>query len=454
MRKYLSMLPFSLMVTLIFVVMITAGGVASPSPKIASNEPLVDSYKTPIVLSCSNLWDGQADKPLGPMEILVKDGKIVEMSTKVSKPDGAKVVQLTKHMVTPGFIDCHMHLTFNPYNSAVMITQSQSQALLSAFRPLRLVLMNGFTTVRDVASMPQWNFLTVDMKHAIDRGEIIGPRMIVAPHCITSLGGHGDFTGMLAPEIYESLHVYIVADGPDEIQKEVRDEIRGGADWIKFAGTGGFMSPTSDPGVATYTQEEINILVKTAQDQGIPVCVHAYGDEGAKRAIIAGVDSIEHANMASLDTLNMMESNGTYIVPTQYCFVEPLANLNNSTYWANKSPWLYKKYVKYGPAILQCQKNLANSNVKIAFGTDAGSLPFEDEPKEFSAMVKNGITPLRALKAATSTAAEMLRRPDLGVLAVGRTADIIAMPGDPFQDINVTGKVDFVMKDGKVYKQP
>lgn len=212
------------------------------------------------------------------------------------------------------------------------------------------------------------------------------------------------------------------------------------------------MSPTSDPGVPTYTQEEMDILVKTAHDQGIPVSVHAYGDEGIKREVIAGADSIEHGDMASLETLSMMEKNGTYIVPTQYTFMDPLANLNNSNYWATQPSWEYQKYAKYATIIRESEKNLANSDVKIAFGTDTGSFSFEDEWKEFPAMVRNGISPLRTLKAATSMAAEMLRRPDLGTLAVGKTADIIAMPGNPFQDINVTGQVDFVMKEGIVYK--
>jgi imidazolonepropionase-like amidohydrolase len=407
----------------------------------------------PIVLLCGNLWDGQADRSLGPMEILVRDGKIAEMGEKVSRPAGGKVVDLSDQTVVPGFIDCHVHMTFSPENMAVVLTDSQAMAFLHSFEHLNEVLMNGFTTVRDVGTMPNWEFVNIDLKNAINQGKIVGPRMIVAPHIISSTGGHGDYNGMMAFVLREALNSYTIADGPAEVQKVVREEIKSGADWVKCADTGGFDSPTSDPGKCTYTQEEMNALVKTSHDQGRPVCVHAYGDEGVKRAVIAGADSIEHGSMVSVDVLKMMETNGTYIVPTQYTFVEAFENINNTTYWSTRTPWEYQKTVKYMPVVLNCQKNLAKSNVKIAFGTDVGTFAYRDSWKEFPTMVKNGISPLRALKAATSVAAEMLGRPDLGTLAVGKTADIIAMPDDPFEEINATGNVSFVMKEGKIYKK-
>ncbi len=426
--------------------------------QVASNEPTAKSLQASIVLQCGNVWDGQADVPLGPMEILVQDGKIADMDKKVARPTDAKIIDLSKRMVTPGFTDCHAHMAFPREGFAGFFTYSQAKVLLYSLKWLRQTLLEGFTTVRDVASAPMWNFVTVDMKQAINQGLIVGPRMIVAPHGITATGGHGDMGNAMSYEVYSFLEWGTIADGPDEIQKAVREDIKGGADWIKCTGTGGFVSPTSDPGVPTYTQEEMNILVGTAHDQGIPVCVHAYGDEGVKRAIIAGAESIEHGNMASPEALKMMETKGTYMVPTQFCFEDALINLNNKTYWDVQPIWVYQKTVKYAPAIIECARNLAESKVKIAFGTDAGTFPTPADStytwKEFPTMVKNGISPLRALKAATSTAAELLRRPDLGTLAVGKTADIIAMPGDPFRDINVTGKVDFVMKEGTIYRLP
>ena len=420
---------------------------------VMAGEPLLDARPAPIVLICGNLWDGKANVLLGPTEILVKDGKVAEMDKNVTKPAGTKVYDLSDQTVMPGFIDCHVHVTYFPENFALMFTDSQSMTLLHALEPLRTLLMNGFTTVRDEGTETKWNFVTVDMKHAIDKGLIVGPRMFVGPHIISSTGGHGDKSGMVSPEMYNALKSTAVADGPDEIQKVVREEVRGGADWIKFAATGGFASPTSNPGKATYTQDEMNILVATAHDLGVPVSAHAYGDEGVKRAVIAGVDSIEHANMASLEALKMMEENGIFLVPTQYALQSDADNVNNSSYWMSLPPWEYQKMKMYAPAIKAAQKNLAASKVKMAFGTDAGLFPIKDNWKEFPTLVRNGISPLRALKAATSTAAELLKRPDLGTLAVGQTADIIAIPGDPFQDINLTGKVDFVMKAGTVYKE-
>jgi imidazolonepropionase-like amidohydrolase len=455
MIKYVSILALNLIIALMLCQAALASGDANiSSAQIASYELPSNSAQAPIVLICGNLWDGTADEPLGPMEILVKDGKIAEMDKKVSRPDGAKVVNLTSQMVTPGFIDSHVHVTFLTENMMPMLTDSESLAFAHSFGVLRLLLMNGFTTVRDMGTLPQWSYVNVDLKKAIDQGLVVGPRMIVGPHIISSTGGHGDYMGFMSHELYDSLKFSIVADGPSEVQRAVREEIKGGADWVKCAASGGFSSPTSDPGRCTYTQEELNVLVKTAHDQGKPVSVHSYGDESTRRSVIAGADSIEHANMASQETLDMIEENGIYLVPTQYVFASSLQNLNNTTFWENKEPWLRQKDMMYAPSILECQKNLAKSNVKIVFGTDAGTFPFEESWREFPTMVKNGISHLRTLKAATSMAAEMLGRPDLGTLAVGKTADTIAMPGDPFQDINITGSVDFVMKGGVIYEQP
>lgn len=432
------------------------GASASESQSKAS-EPIMsalDSRGGSVVLSCGNLWDGQSDRPLGPMEILVKGGKIAEMGKKVSRPDGAEVVDLSGQTVAPGFIDCHVHMTFSPENFGTMFSDSEARALLHAYGPLNQMLMNGFTTVRDVGTNAIWYYVTVDLKHAIDQGLVVGPRMMVAPHIISSTGGHGDFSGSAAPGLQRAVKSSVIADGTSEIQRVVREEIRGGADWIKCAATGGFMSPTSDPGCCSYSQEEMEALVRTAHDLGKPVCVHTYADEGIRRSVMAGADCIEHGNFVTEKTLELMEERGTYIVPTQYTFKEALENMDNPEYWAKRPPWEHQKNVKYGQTVIDAQRNLARSNVKVAFGTDVGTFSFRDGWREFPTMVQNGISPLRALKSATSVAAELLGRQDLGTLAVGKAADIIAMPGDPFLDINFTGKVSFVMKEGKIYKAP
>ncbi|WP_017721797.1 metal-dependent hydrolase family protein [Kamptonema formosum] len=405
------------------------------------------------VIVAEQYWDGLAENLLGPSEIRVENGQITAVAPKVDRTN-AQIIELKGHSVTPGFIDCHVHVTFcegdpnipeNPYQATTPLMT------LYSLGALKKLLMNGFTTIREVGC-PNPEFITVDIKRAIAKGWIIGPRMFVCPHLISAQGGHGDFTSLVAfqfsPEKFE------VADGTAEIIRMVREEIRSGADWIKFCATGGFSSPTDDPSQTTYSQEEMNVLVSTAKDFGIYACPHAYGGEGIKRAVKAGVRSIEHGNLATADTLQLMEQQGVYIVPTQYTVLEKARNVNNDAYWQHRSPWQHAKYQKYASQLIECAQNLAKSNVKIAFGTDAGTFPHQDNWKEFPAMVQNGITPSRALKAATSAAAELLMQPNIGVLAPGKIADIVAMPGNPFEDINVTGQVDFVMKEGVIYKHP
>lgn len=410
----------------------------------------VAAGQAPIVLTGANIWDGKADGPIGKEEILVKDGKIAEMGEKVSRPDGAKIIDLSGHTITPGFIDCHVHVELDPDNLiATGLKSSGTRHAIAAIRSLRTLLMNGFTSVRDIGSFSQ-DYNTIDLRNAIEAGEITGPRMFVAPHFITATGAHGDMSGLLAPEYGKALKSKTLADGPDEIRRVVREEIRAGANWIKFGASGGFVSPSDDPKNPTYSQEEMNVLVETAHDLGVPVAAHVYGGEALKRAINAGIDSIEHGNLATPQLLAMAEKTGIYICPTQYTFEQ---SMNNAKYWETHTQAEYEKTARYTSALLAGMKDLAQSDIKIVFGTDVGLFSFQDNWKEFPSMVKNGISIPRTLRSATSMAAEMLRRPDLGVLAVGKTADIIAMPGNPFDDINMTAKVDFVMKEGVIYRE-
>src|SRR6201999_1263061 len=300
------------------------------------------------------------------------------------------------------------------------------------------------------------DYPTIDLRNAVAAGLVVGPRMLVAPHMISARGGHGDFSGMVADEYQDPCRPLelAAADGSDEIRTRVRQQVRAGADWIKFGATGGFASPSDDPGHTTYSQEEMNVLVETAKDLEIPVTPHSYGDEGIQRAVRAGVRSIEHGNLASAETLRMMEDAGVFLAPTQYVILSSARRDENDPYWATVSDSIRRKFQKYRGALLDGSERLAASKVRIAFGTDAGMFPHHDNWREFPMMVSTGITPLRALRAATSVAAEILRLDDLGVIAEGKIADLIAMPGDPFADINVTGQVDFVMKEGVIHKDP
>jgi tryptophan 2-monooxygenase len=364
---------------------------------------------TAVVLVAGNVWDGVADAALGPMEILVQDGRIAGMGRTVERPAGARIVDLSKHTVTPGFIDCHVHITMRPEDEGAIWAISPADKAVLGVQALRVLLDRGFTTVRDLCDM--------------------------------------DFSGYTTQNN--------LADGVDEIRRVVRTEVSRGSQWIKFGATGGFASPADDPSQVPYSQAEIDALVATARDLGVPCTPHAYGDEGIRRSVIAGVRSVEHGSMASLETLKMMEVRGVYLVPTQIAVVKFARLIDDDEFWkvVNEPPHVRAKYRKHAKAILESARNLSNCGVKVALGSDFGTFPLEqNNATEFAELVANGLSIPRALRAGTSVAAELLMRDDVGVLAVGKAADIVAMPGDPFQDITVTERVDFVMKGGVIAK--
>jgi tryptophan 2-monooxygenase len=407
---------------------------------------------TTTLITGANVWDGISDHAV-PRQVLVVDGRIQQLGDALEPPADARVVDLSGHTLTPGFMDCHTHVTISPPLGPAVALDSSTAKTLKSLPVLKALLMNGFTTIRDLGC-GDLDYPTIDLRNAVAAGIVEGPRMVVAPHMISARGGHGDFSGMVADEYQGSSRPLelAAADGEDEIRSRVRQEIRAGADWIKFAATGGFASPSDDPGRATYSQEEMNVLVATAKDLDIPVTPHSYGDDGIQRAVRAGVRSIEHGNLASAETLRMMEDAGVFLVPTQYAIVSGARRGDDDPMWAVMPEYARRKAQKYRGALLDAAERIAASDVRIAYGTDAGMFPHHENWQEFPTMVSTGISPLRALQAATSVAAELLRLDDLGVIAESKIADLIAMPGDPFTDIEVTGQVDFVMKDGVIYK--
>ena len=406
------------------------------------------------LITGANVWDGVSAQ-LAPRQLLVADGRIQRIADTIAAPADARVVDLPGHTLTPGFIDCHTHVTLAPPVGLALALESSVAKALKSLPVLRALLNHGFTTVRDLGC-GDVDYPTIDLRNAVAAGRVVGPRMVVAPHMISARGGHGDFSGMVADE-YQGCCRQLelaAADGGDEIRTRVRQQIRAGADWIKFAATGGFASPSDDPGHVTYSKTEMKVLVATAADLGIPVTTHSYGDQAIKRAVRAGVRSVEHGNLASAETLRIMKDAGVFLVPTQYVILNAATSDEKDPDWAMMSDPMRRKLAKYRDDLLEAAKNVAESDVKIAFGTDAGMFAHDKNWREFPTMVANGIAPLRALRAATSVAAELLCLDDLGEIAEGKIADLIAMPGDPFTDINVTGRVDFVMKDGVVYKDP
>ncbi len=408
----------------------------------------------PVVIRAGNFWDGISEKPLGPREILVLGETIAEIGKSVSEPEGTEIIDLPRHTVTPGFIDCHVHLTLRPELIGSFWSYSPSYKALLGAEALKTLLMNGFTTVRDCGDMDLHGFSVRDLKLAGERGIIPGSRLICSGHMISSRGGHMNAMLSLAPDSHPWENC--LADGPDEIRKVVRNEIKHGAEWVKYAASGGFSTAGDDPLQVTYTQEEMDALVAAARDFNRPVSVHVFGDEAIRRSVLAGVRSVEHGSMVSKETLRHMEKNGVYIVPTQLMATRPARLVADDAFWQalNAPVHMRIKVRKYRDALLDGARNIASGKVKIAFGTDLGIFSYRTNGAgEFFEMVENGISPVRALRAATSVAAELLQRDDIGILAPGRNADIIAMPGNPFKDIAVTERVDFVMKSGTVTKR-
>ena len=267
---------------------------------------------------------------------------------------------------------------------------------------------------------------------------------------ISAVGGHFDAAGLVRNGV--SLEQVSVVEGVDGVRRAVHNEVSHGAEWVKIAGSGGFMSPSDGPEDVSYSQEEMSAAVAAARDIGKHVFVHAYGDEAVRRAVVAGVRSVEHGSLSSAATLEMLAQKGIWLVPTQIAVVVNARATAEGHVDMSMPEYVREKNAKFSPRILECAGNIAKSDVKLAFGTDLGTFDFSvNGATEFAEMVRNGIAPLRALKAGTSAAAEMLEL-NAGVIAAGKNADLVAMPGSPFDDISATEKVSFVMKGGVVFR--
>ena len=398
------------------------------------------------VLSCGAMFDGVSPDVSGPVEISVRDGVIVEIGRSVARPDRAELVDLTDRCVSPGFIDTHVHLTMDASRLAQQTLESPAAKALKGLSLARQYLGYGFTTLRDLGCMdPQ--FPTVDLRDALATGLVRGPRLIVAGHIISASGGHGDLSGFYGSRW--DLPVSTIADSAEALRRLVRREHANGCDWIKTANAGGYFSAGDDPARSTWFDDEMDSVCATARQLGMPVAVHTGAADACKQAIRSGARSLEHAYLIDAEGLEMAVRGGVYIVPTMQMTQEDLAELHAGSL-PEQAVW---KFVRDNQQILDAQRRLAASDVKIAYGTDCGMFPFSHGIREFQAMVDAGLTPLRAMRAATSVAAELLARDDLGVLKPGAAADIVAMPGNPLDDITATAQVDFVMHAGEVYRR-
>jgi imidazolonepropionase-like amidohydrolase len=399
------------------------------------------------VLKAMRLFDGTSSTLTMPGQIVVANGKI--QSVGGAAPAGATVIDLGDATLLPGFIDAHTHLTddFSPDYSGSMLLGLQRTVAEKAIRATanaRITLQAGFTTVRNLGAN---DFLDVGLRNAINAGIVPGPRMLISVHAIGSTGGHCDDGdsfrfGALS---HESGPEDGVVNSADQARYAVRFNIKYGADVIKTCASGGVLSPTDDVDAPQLSQDELNALVSEAHDLKRKTAAHAHGAEAAKRAIRAGIDSIEHGTFLDDEALKMMHDRGVYLVPTLTTRVG-LAESKFPPLVQDKAT----RAVAQQDALVRRALALA---VKIALGTDAAVYPHGENAREFALMVADGMSPAQSLRAGTSTAADLLGLSGtIGGLKPGMTADIVAVPGNPLDDIKVTQSVLFVMKDGVVYR--
>jgi len=408
-----------------------------------------EAGEAPVALRAARVFDGVSGQVIENGVVVVTGGKITAVGQSV--PEGARVIDLGDATLLPGFIDSHVHLSgemsdnwFRDFRDA-MLRFPAEQAHYAA-RNAERTLMAGFTTVRDVGSA-DWQ--AVSLRKAIDGGVIPGPRILASNYAIGATGGHGDGTPFPPERIPPDGPVKGVCNGADQCRAAVRFQIKYGADVIKFMPSGGVLSLSDPVDVPELTQDEIDAIISEAHAWHRKVAAHSHGDLAAEMAVKAGVDSIEHGTFLTEATLRKMKKKGVYLVPTLFA-----------------GEWVGEKADNYPPpvavkaraAAAQMQATFAAAvkiGVPIAFGTDAGVEPHGRNAREFSLMVKNGMTPVQALLAATRNAADLLGVADeTGSLAPGKAADVIAVAGNPLADIAATEHVVFVMKAGKIYRKP
>lgn len=402
-----------------------------------------------IVLRAARMFDGTSDSIIQHGAVVVQGNRIVAAGASVAIPVDAQVIDLGDVTLLPGLIDSHVHLTdqsgenyyLNYFQS--LMRQPAEQALL-ATTFARKTIDAGFTTVRNVGAS---DYIDVGLRNAINNGWIVGPRMLVAVHAISATGGHGDGDPIPPSKGIPSLGpIDGVCNGPAECRAAVRYQIKYGADVIKFMPSGGVLSLSDPVDAPELSQEEMNAIVEEAHHWGRKVAAHCHGDAAAKMAVMAGVDSIEHGSFIKPDTLELMREKGVYLVPTLMAGDWLMARLD-------KLPPPIAAKAKAAMAARDIMFRAAlKTGVKIAFGTDAAVYPHGLNGHEFALLTGLGMSPAAALHSATTVAASLLGVDDRATLTAGKLADIIAVPGNPLEDIKVMERVSFVMKDGVVVK--
>ncbi|WP_306551389.1 amidohydrolase family protein [Daejeonella sp.] len=401
-------------------------------------------------IQCGRLIDGKSNSVQTEMTIIVESNKIIDVRKGYqSGSANDKLINMRNLTVMPGFIDSHVHLSSETSKNKYMenFTLNDEDYALKAVKYAERTLMAGFTTVRDLGGL-----VAVSLRNAINAGDIKGPRILAAGKSIATTGGHADPTNGYSraiigdPEAKDG-----VVNSPEEARKAVRQRYKESSDVIKITATGGVLSNAKDGAGAQFTEDEIKAVVSTAKDYGYRVAAHAHGAEGMKRAIRAGVSSIEHGTFMDDEAIALMKEHGTYYVPTITAGKSVADSAKIPGYYP---PLVVPKAIATGPKIQSTFAKAYKSGVKIAFGTDAGVFAHGKNYKEFEYMLEAGMPAMEAIKSATMNAADLLGITErTGSIEKGKSADIIAVNGDPLKDIKVLSLMNFVMKEGVVYKQ-
>lgn len=405
------------------------------------------------IIHAGRLIDGEHDDVRTEMSIVIEENKITKVVAGYLKPGpDDTLIDLRKHTVLPGLMDMHTHLIsqFSKEAYTEEFFLDEADYALRSTMYARLTLLAGFTTVRDVGDN---GINCVALRKAINQSYIIGPRIYTSGKTLATTGGHGDPTNGKKGEFRRDAGpVDGVVNGVDDARKAVRERYKEGADLIKLTATGGVLSLAASGQNPQFTDEELKAIVDTAKDYNMTVAVHAHGAEGMKRAVLAGVDSIEHGTFMTDEIMQLMKERGTYWVPTNLAGQFVAEKAAEAGYF----PEIVRpKAASIGPVIRETFAKGYKAGVKIAFGTDTGVSPHGENAREFELMVAGGMPPMEAIQSATKVASQLLRVQDrLGTIEPNKLADIVAVEGDPLKDISVLRNIAFVMKDGEVFKQP
>jgi imidazolonepropionase-like amidohydrolase len=409
----------------------------------------VQAQKT--FVHCGNLIDGKTNDVQTQMTIVVEGNKIVSVDKGFTKPGTKdKLIDLSQKTVMPGLIDMHVHLEGETNKDAALQRFTLNEADL-AFRSTvyaKKTLMAGFTTVRDLGG----SGVNIALRNAINQGMVTGPRVFTAGKSIATTGGHADPTNSYRKDLMGNPGPKEgVINSPEEAKQAVRQRYKDGSDMIKITATGGVLSLAKDGSGPQFTDEELKAIIETAKDYGFHTAAHAHGAEGMKRAVLAGITTIEHGTKMTDEVMDLMKQKGTFYVPTITAgrFVGEQAKVPGYYH-----PLVVPKALEIGPQIQETFKKAYAKGVKIAFGTDAGVFPHGENGKEFAYMVEAGMPAMEAIKSATVVSAGILGMSDkIGTIEVGKFADIVATDENPLKNIKTMETVSFVMKDGVVHKQ-